>query len=177
MYSLVTVVHTGPLPISSSRTSSSPTTACAASPATSRARSTTSTTRSIRSRTSWPRTSRPASRCSTSTSTRKTSTTQDAPEGLRPGPLPVRGKGAQPVVQGADEDRGAAQARDRGVVPRPQPGGVGAPVTSGSGGWGQAGHREQGGTTRLRGLPAHEDRRRSGAKDQDRKSTSLNSSN
>src|SRR3546814_2679273 len=76
---------------------------------------------------------------------------QDAPEGLRPGPLPVRGKGAQPVVQGADEDRGAAQARDRGVVPRPQPGGVGAPVTSGSGGAGQAGHREQGGKTRLRG--------------------------
>src|SRR3546814_9685696 len=49
---------------------------------------------------------------------------QDAPERLRPRQLPVRGKGQEPVVQGADEDRGAAQARDRGALPRPQPGGV-----------------------------------------------------
>src|SRR5690606_36976345 len=47
---------------------------------------------------------------------------EDAPEGLRPRPVPVRGKGAQPVVQGADEDRAAPQARDRGALPRPQPG-------------------------------------------------------
>src|SRR3546814_240954 len=72
---------------------------------------------------------------------------QDAPEGLRPGPLPVRGKGAQPVVQGADEDRGAAQARDRGVVPRPQPGGVGR-VTSGSGGRSQTARHHRRGTAR-----------------------------
>src|SRR3546814_7650892 len=55
--------------------------------------------------------------------------------------------GAQPVVQGADEDRGAAQARERGVVPRPQPGGVGR-VTSGSGGRSQTARHHRRGTAR-----------------------------
>src|SRR5690606_19038576 len=45
----------------------------------------------------------------------------DAPEGVRPGHLPVRGEGPQPLVQGAHAHRRAAQARDRGTVPRPQP--------------------------------------------------------
>jgi hypothetical protein len=43
---------------------------------------------------------------------------EDAHEGIRPRQLPVRGEGEEPVVQGAHEDRGAPEARDRRALPR-----------------------------------------------------------